>query len=317
MSPFRIAIVGAGSVGCYYGARLASVAEVSFLMRSDLAAVRERGLRVHSVAGDLHLDPVRAFATTEEIGPADLVVVALKTTANEALPELIPPLLKPGTVLLTLQNGLGNEAFLASAFPGRPVLGGLCFVCINRGEPGVIHHLAHGKVEMGAHSGSEALASVADLFVRAGLDCRVSPDLGLARWRKLVWNVPFNGLSIAAGGIDTRRILDDPALLARTRALMDEVVATAAALGHRIGPDFVEANLRGTMEMGPYQPSSLVDFLAGRSVETEAIWGAPLREARALDVPVPELERLHRQILAATEAAPFAMTGRGRAEFGS
>ncbi len=303
--PTRIAIVGSGSVGGYYGARLAPVAEVSFLMRRDLAAVRERGLTVHSVAGDLHLDPVRAFATTEEIGAVDLVVVALKTTANEALPGLIAPLLHAETALLTLQNGLGNEAFLARHFPGRPVLGGLCFVCINRGEPGVIHHLAHGKVEMGAFSHPETLAPVADLFVRAGLDCRVLPDLGLARWRKLVWNVPFNGLSIAAGGIDTRQILDDPALHARTRALMAEVVAVAAALGHAIDAEFIEGNIRGTLEMGPYQPSSLVDFLAGQAVEVEAIWGAPLREARAHGVSVPELERLYREICAATGNAPI------------
>jgi 2-dehydropantoate 2-reductase len=295
-----LAIVGSGSVGGYYGARLTSVAEVSFLMRRDLAAVRERGLIVHSIAGDLHLDPVRAFATTAEIGPVDLVVIAIKSTANEALFDLLPPLLKPGTILLTLQNGLGNEAFLARHFPGHPILGGLCFVCINRGEPGVIHHLAHGRVEMGAFSHPETLAPVADLFVRAGLDCRVLPDLGLARWRKLVWNVPFNGLAIAAGGIDTQQILADPVLLARTRALMDEVIAVAAALGHVIDPAFAEANIKGTLEMGPYQPSSLVDFLAGQAVEVEAIWGAPLAEAKRLGVPAPQLESLHREICAAT-----------------
>lgn len=114
-----VAVVGSGSVGGYYGARLASVAKVSFLMRRDLAAVRERGLIVHSIAGDLRLDPARAFATTAEIGPVDLVVIAIKATANEALPELIAPLLKPGTILLTLQNGLGNEAFLSRHFPQR------------------------------------------------------------------------------------------------------------------------------------------------------------------------------------------------------
>lgn len=295
-----LAIVGSGSVGGYYGARLTSVAEVSFLMRRDLAAVRERGLTIHSIAGDLHLDPVRAFATTAEIGPVDLVIIAIKSTANEVLPDLLPPLLKPGTILLTLQNGLGNEAFLARHFPGHPILGGLCFVCINRGEPGVIDHLAHGRVEMGAFSHPETLAPVADLFVRAGLDCRVLPDLGLARWRKLVWNVPFNGLAIAGGGIDTQQILADPALLARTRALMAEVIAVAAALGHAIDPAFAEANIKGTLEMGPYQPSSLVDFLARQAVEVEAIWGAPLREAKRLGVPTPELESLHREICAAT-----------------
>jgi 2-dehydropantoate 2-reductase len=255
------------------------------------------------VHGDFHLDAVRAFATTGEIGPVDLAIVAVKATANEVLPRLLPPLLKAGTVILTLQNGLGNEDFLARTFPGHPVLGGLCFVCINRAGPGVIHHLAHGKLEMGAHAGPEALAPVSDLFLAAGLDCRVLPDLGLARWRKLVWNVPFNGLSIAAGGIDTGRILADPDLLTRTRVLMGEVMAIAGALGHRIDPAFAESNIRGTLEMGAYQPSSLVDFLAGNAVEVEAIWGAPLREARRLGVAAPELERLHREICVATGKA--------------
>lgn len=300
--PSTVAVVGSGSVGSYYGARLAlhHDAEVAFLMRRDLEAVRKRGLSVRSVAGDFHLDPVRAFATTEEIGPVDLVLIALKTTANDVLGDLVAPLLKPGTILLTLQNGLGNEAFLHAAFPAQPVLGGLCFVCINRGEPGVIHHLAHGRVEMGEFTPTGVVDSVAALFTGAGLDCHVLPDLGLARWRKLVWNVPFNGLSIAAGGIDTRQILADPALLERTRALMHEVIAIAAALGHEIDPAFAESNIRGTQEMGPYQPSSLVDFLAGNAVEVEAIWGEPLRQALAHDVATPELAALYREIRRAT-----------------
>ncbi len=296
----RLAVVGSGSVGCYYGARLTPVAEVNFLMRSDLAAVKKNGLHIFSPEGNLHLDPVRAFATTSEIGPVDLVVIAIKTTANEVLPQLLPPLLQPGTILLTLQNGLGNESLLAERFPGHPVLGGMCFVCINRGKPGEIHHLAHGRVEMGAFSHPESLAPVADLFGRAGLDCRVLPDLNLARWRKLVWNVPFNGLAIAAGGIDTGRILADPGLAARVRILMEEILAVASALGHDIDPAFAEANIQGTREMVPYQPSSLVDHLAGNPVEVDAIWGAPLREAKRLGVATPELERLHREICAAT-----------------
>ncbi len=295
-----IAVVGSGSVGCYYGARLALKNDVAFLMRRDLASVREKGLMVHSIAGDFHLDEVRAFATTAEIGPVDLVVIALKTTANGSLPDLVAPLLKNGTILLTLQNGLGNEDFLHTAFPGHPVLGGLCFVCINRGAPGVIHHLAHGRVEMGEFTATGAIATAAALFNGAGLDCHILPDLGLARWRKLIWNVPFNGLAIAAGGIDTQQILARPELLARTRALMHEIVTIAAALGHFIDPAFAEGNLRGTREMGPYRPSSLIDFLAGNAVEVEAIWGEPLRRARNCGVAAPELEKLYFEICRAT-----------------
>lgn len=295
----KIAVVGSGAVGCYYGARLARHYDVSFLMRRDLNAVRKSGLRIESVDGDFTLEDVQAFETTVQIGPVDLVVIALKATANDLLLHLLPPLLKKDTVLLTLQNGLGNEEFLASHFPGHPILGGLCFVCINRGEPGTIRHLAHGLVEMGAVDDSGPIEEVGAMFQKAGIDCHTLPDLGLTRWRKLIWNVPFNGLSIAAGGIDTQQILASPELENRTRALMLEIIAAAAAYGHTIDPEFAEANINCTREMGSYQPSSLIDFLAGNAVEVEPIWGEPLRRAKEKQVETPELKRLYLEICAA------------------
>lgn len=298
-----IAIVGSGAVGAYYGARLAAGtgATVSFLMRRDLEAVRESGLLIKSVDGDFTLKPALAFATPEEIGPVDLVIVALKTTSNEALPELIPPLLKKGTRILTLQNGLGNEEFLHANFPDHPVLGGLCFVCINRGEPGVIHHLAHGRVEMGEFTDRDSVGAAHELFSRAGLDARLLPNLGLARWRKLIWNIPFNGLSITEGCIDTEKILASPERVDRVRTLMHEVIAAAAAFGYEIDPAFAESNIKGTAEMGAYRPSSLIDFEADQSVEVEPIWGEPLRRARHQGLAMPELARLYEQICTAVE----------------
>lgn len=299
-----IAIVGSGAVGAYYGARLSAGtdATVSFLMRRDLEAVRKAGLQIKSVDGDFILDPASAFSRTDEIGPVDLVIVALKTTSNEALPDLLPPLMKTGTRLLTLQNGLGNEEYLQSCFPEHPVLGGLCFVCINRGEPGVIHHLAHGRVEMGEMTGSHSAEHVHALFSKAGLDARLLPNLGLARWRKLIWNIPFNGLSIAEGCIDTEKILANPSMVARVRTLMHEVIAAAAAFGYEIDPSFAEGNIKGTAEMGAYRPSSLIDFEAGQSVEVEPIWGEPLRRAKEKGIAMPELEHLYQQICAAVES---------------
>lgn len=297
----RIAVVGAGAVGCYYGAHIARYHSVTFLMRRDLEAVRGNGLRIFSPDGEIYLEEVEVSGSTEKIGPVDLVIIAVKTTANAELPDLIRPLVQPDTVLLTLQNGLGNEEFLYEHFPDQAVLGGLCFVCINRGAPGEIHHLAHGLVEMGEFTNTGVLDDVVALFGNSGLPVSSLPDMGLARWRKLIWNVPFNGLSIAGGGIDTRQILSDPKLVARTRRLMSEVILTAGRLGYFIDPAFAEKNIENTLQMGPYKPSSLIDFLNGQAVEVEAIWGEPLRRAGSVGAETPELELLYHEICEAVE----------------
>ncbi|VVM07467.1 partial 2-dehydropantoate 2-reductase, partial [Methylacidimicrobium cyclopophantes] len=200
----KIGVVGAGAVGAYYGARLARAgSEVVFLLRSDWEAVLRRGIWIEERGKEsFHLYPVRGFRRTEEMGPCDLIIVALKTTAREALRELLPPLLKTGTILLALQNGLGNEEWMAEAFPGYRILGGIVFGCLTRIAPGRVENTGFGKIELGAHEGgSEALLrEIALLFERAGVPCTVVENLEAARWRKLAWNIPFNGVSVAAGG---------------------------------------------------------------------------------------------------------------------
>ena len=293
--PFQIAIVGAGAVGCYYGARLAHHGlNVHFLMRSDFDAVRENGLQITSIAGDFHLPSPQIHRSPASIGPSDLVIIALKSTQNHALLELLPPLLKPGTVLLTLQNGIGNEDFLARHFPDHDILGGLCFVCINRTAPGLIHHIAQGQITLGEHSQptlprTHALAAT---FQAAGIPGNVDDSLARARWKKLVWNIPFNGLSIATGGRDTAAILASPALSALVASLMGEVIATANALGHVIPESLAADMIARTRTMTHYRPSSLIDYVEGREVEIQAIWETPCQLARQAGHPMPQVEML-------------------------
>lgn len=293
----KIGIVGAGAIGCYYGARLARAGgDVRFLMRGDLAAVRGRGLRVKTPDGEIVLPQVRAAGAPEEIGPCDLVLVALKTTANAALGRLVGPLLHGRTTIVTLQNGLGSDEELARLFGAERVAGGLCFIGVNRVAPGEIVCLTPGAVSFGefqrpAGGRTRALAA---LFSRAGVKTSVGDNLAELRWKKLVWNAPFNGLAIAAGGVTTDVLTGDGELLAAARALMFEIVAAARAVaGCEIPPRFVEKQIEVTKGMGPYKPSSLVDFLAGREVEVESIWGEPLRRARAAGVSTPGLAMLY------------------------
>lgn len=293
----RVAIVGAGAIGSYYGARLALLGvDVRFLLRSDLEHVRAHGIVLRERDATRRLIPVAAFARTEEIGPVDLVVVTLKTTANDVLPGLLPPLLGPTTTILTLQNGLGNEEWIASLVPGYAVLGGLAYIGVTREAPGeIVGYHTPGAITFGEHGGpaTDLVRRVAALFARAGVTTRVLDRLAEARWQKLVWNVPFNGLAIVGGGISTDQILATPELVGQVRPLMDEVAVAARRLGFEIPEDFIQAQIDVTPGMGAYRPSSLVDFLAGREVEVEAIWGEPLRRATAAGLELPRLRELY------------------------
>ncbi len=289
-----IAVVGSGAVGTYYGGRLAAGGEdLRFLMRSGRQEVGERGLHVESVAGGFVVERPRLFATAEEIGPVDLVVVAWKATSNHHFGEVLPPLLHDRTAILTLQNGLGNTERLAELFGAERVLGGLCFVCINRLGPGHIRHTAKGLVTLGEFAGGESarVRGLEQRFTAAGIECRVVDDLAAAQWAKLVWNVPFNGLCIAAGGITTRELLAQEGGEGEVRALMEEVIA-GAAVGLRVPRDMIDPQIESTYAMGAYRPSSMIDFVEGREVEVEAIWEEPLQRARGAGADLPHWERL-------------------------
>ena len=295
----QIAIVGSGALGMLYGAQLALAGrDVRFLMRSDLPHVREHGIRLVANGATRTLRPAAAFATTEEIGAVDLVFVLLKTTSNGELARLLPPLLHARTVVVTLQNGLGNEEWLASLVGPERVVGGLCYLAANRTAPGEVTCNYPGTMtiaEVGSPASPRARA-IADMFKLAGVDCTAADNLLSARWHKLIWNIAFNGLTIVAGGVTTDKILNSPTLTARARALMNEVAAAARALGYEMSEEFVRAQIDRTPALGPYRPSTLTDFLAGREIELEAIWGEPLRRGQAAGVAMPELARLYAEL---------------------
>jgi len=295
-SGFKIAVVGPGAVGCYYGGKLARHGmNIHFLMRSDFETVKKNGLQIRSPDGDFHLANVNAASSPEEIGPCDLVLIALKTTANKTLEKLIPPLLKENTALLTLQNGFGNEDFLAERFGADRVMGGLCFVCLNRVAPGVVEHYGHGALSIGefGRPPQPRTRQIVGEFHQTGINSRLVDDLVTERWRKLVWNVPFNGLSIAAGKITTDQILADDGLRALAGNLMAEVIAAAGKEGHPIPHEFIEEQISRTYNMGAYKPSSLIDYAAGHEVEVESIWGEPYRRGLRAGAEVGRLEALY------------------------
>ncbi len=302
-----IAILGAGALGCYYGARLAEAGhEVRFIMRSAYEPVKEHGLRVQSVAGDVFLPHPLICRTPEECGPVDLVIVCWKTTCNAQLPAALPPLLHEGTQVITLQNGMGNAEALSAIVPAERVFIGLCFVCAMMPEPGQINHLEGGDIQFApavpSESGLEQAEAFASLFEQAGIRSRAFLHAEQILWCKLSWNIPFNGLCLAHGGISVRQLFTMPEEVERSRAIMEEVCLTAEMRGFPLPLDIVHQQMERTRRMGDFIPSSAVDYNLGRPVEYDAIWGSTLARAHAVNAPVPAWEKLAADIRARLES---------------
>ena len=295
----RIAVVGAGAIGSFYGGKLAvGGRDVHFLVRGGFDRIKRSGIRIRGRRENFYIADAQLYQTPREIGPCDLVLITLKATNNDAMLELIPPLLHRRTILLTLQNGLGNEEFLAQHFGAERVMGGLCFICLKRISPGLIEHLDYGHLNLGELAGvaKARTHNLAREFRQCGVECRVVDNLMEEHWHKLVWNIPFNGLTVAAGGITTANILRSHSLRSEAIALMNEVVVGAKSCGFSLPMDVVVEQIKRTETMGAYKPSTLLDFEAGRALEIEAIWGEPLRRAQANGATMPRLEELYQRL---------------------
>ncbi|GAB4350800.1 MAG: putative 2-dehydropantoate 2-reductase [Cyanophyceae cyanobacterium] len=299
----RYGIVGTGALGGLYGARLARKGySVAFLTRRDGEVLRSRGLTIRDSTGEWTLPNVAAYDRVEEMPPVDVAIVALKTTQNHLLETLLPPLLGSTGIALMLQNGLDVEAQAATVLGRDRVVGGVCFLCATKVAPGLIHHIDYGKIILGDYGKgygprgiTERLRRIAQDFEAADLEIELCEDLLLARWRKLAWNVPFNGLSVVLDAA-TDELMADGAARSLIDVLMLEVAQGAASCGRELTAAFLAELMALTETMPPYKTSMKLDFDARRPLEVEAIVGAPLRMAAARGVALPQMEMLYRQL---------------------
>jgi 2-dehydropantoate 2-reductase len=297
------AILGTGAVGGYYGGLLQkSGRDVHFLVRSDYAHLKTHGLRVDSPKGDFILEQVNVYADPEAMPRCDVAVVAWKSTENAHLSGVLPKVLKPGGTVLVLQNGLDPERDAESAAPDAGILSGLCFLCSRKAGPGWIRHLDYGAITLAAYSAhgpqgmTSAMRAAGDDLRAAGVEIRLHEDWRAARWRKLVWNIPFNGLC-ALLGADTAQLMRHPSTRARVAGLMDEVIEGAKLCGCPMPDDFRDRMLKDTDAMAPYEPSMKLDRDSGRPMELAAIYGRPLQEIARAGGLAPGMQALFAQLL--------------------
>ena len=293
----KYAVIGTGGIGGYYGCKLArSGKEVHFLLHSDYDYVRENGIQVDSCDGSFYLPEVNVYKTTNVMPKVDVVLVCLKSTRNHLLREMLPPLLHEQTMVVLIQNGIGLEPDVESWFPGIQLVAGLAFICTAKTEPGHVNHQCYGSINFGNYSckDEECFSQMVADFTEAGVKAGVV-EYHEARWRKAVWNMPFNGMTVALN-TQTDCLLRNPSTRALIREQMIEVIGAAQALGVNIDEKFVDQMIQMTDEMTPYSPSMKLDYDFHRPMEIDYLYTRPIAEARKVGFRMARLEMLEAEL---------------------
>ena len=294
----KYAIIGTGAVGGYYGGRLAHAGnEVHFLLHSDYDYVHEHGLQVDSCDGSFHLDAPNIYHTTADMPKVDVVIVALKTTRNHMLKELLPPLLHPETLVLLIQNGIGPEPILQQQFPNLYLAAGLAFICSAKTEPGRVNHQCYGSINIGNYSckNQQIVDRLIQDFTEAGIKA-ASIEYHEARWKKAVWNMPFNGMTVVMNA-QTNQLLANPATMQLIRRQMMEVIGAAQTLGVKgLDESFADRMIEMTLSMTPYSPSMKLDYDFHRPMEIDDLYSNAIAEAHRAGYAMPCLEMLEAQL---------------------
>ncbi len=303
-----VLVVGAGAIGGYYGGRLAQGgARVSVVARSDYDVVLREGIHIQSPAGDFHFRPDQVVQRAADLGRfPDVILVGLKVLDSIRPEDILAGAVGLKTSIFLIQNGVDIEKPWAEAFPENEILSGLAFICVHRTAPGCVLHQDYGRLVLGRYpAGSSTMAEkLAEMFRRAKVPCEVTQHVVTARWQKLVWNAPFNPMSVLCGGASTAQMLAHEETTRLVRSVMEEVCAVASAAGHGLPEDVVDRMIADTRKMTPYKTSMLLDYEAGRPMEVEAILGNAVRAARRLRVPVPHMETLYALMCGIDQKSP-------------
>ena len=294
----KYGIIGTGAIGGYYGAKLAySGKDVHFLLHRDYDIVREKGLKVLSCDGDFSITSIHAYKDVKEMPLCDVVLVGLKSVNNGLLAHLLPPLLKEDSLVILIQNGIGLEADLQIMFPNLSIAAGLAFICSSKTEPGIIRHECYGSINIGNYSCKDnvKLQAVIDDFTHAGVKAALV-EYHEARWKKAVWNMPFNGMTVALN-TTTDQLLSNPETERLIHDQMLEVIHAAQHLGvENIHEKFADKMIQMTRQMVPYSPSMKLDFDFRRPMEIDYLYTKPIKEAQIAGFSMPKLEMLEGEL---------------------
>lgn len=298
MRKLKYAVIGSGAIGGFYGGKLANAGhDVHFLFHNDYEHVAKNGLCIDSVNGNFNIFPIKAYRSTIDMPPCDVVLVCLKTTQNHLLPDLLPPIVRTGTCIILIQNGLGMESDLSTYFPDNDIVGAIAFICSNKIGPGHINHLDYGALTMAnfRNTSSIRMEEVAHDFISAGVPVKIADNLLTTRWRKLVWNIPYNGLSVVLHS-QTDKLNTQPNTRQLLMDLMSEVIDAGNACGANIPVSFASEMIKSTDNMKPYSPSMLLDYERHQQMEIQYMYSNPIRSAAEYGFMMKKAEVLEQQL---------------------
>jgi len=296
----KIVVMGTGGVGGYFGARLAASGEdVRFVARgAHLEAIKRDGLRISSKLGDLTIKDAKVSTNPADLGPADFVMIAVKLWGTQEAIEAVRPLIGPGTVVASFQNGVGAIEALKKAFGDSPVLGGVAHIATTIGEPGVITHTGTmAKLTVGEPRGgiSPRVAGIAEAAKKAGIDVIASDDINRAIWEKFVFLATFSGVTTLTR-LSKGPIFADPDMKRMFTDAFNEACAVARAKNVKLAPDHETKGLSWADGLPAEMKSSMLhDFERGNRIEVEWLSGAVARLGAEAGVATP----VHRTIYAA------------------
>jgi 2-dehydropantoate 2-reductase len=294
----RYGVIGTGAIGGYYGAKLAYAGqEVHFLLRSDYEYVKQHGLQVDSCNGSFHLTDVNAYQHTADMPQCDVVLVCLKSVNNSKLQSLLPPLLHSHTLVVLIQNGIGVEEDVQKMFPDVQLAAGLAFICSAKTKPGIVNHQCYGSINLANYSchDEELMQTVVDEFRAANIETGLV-EYHEARWKKAVWNMPFNGMTVALH-TQTDQLLKNKATRQLIREQMMEVVNAAQHLGVKnLDEAFVDKMIETTDAMTPYSPSMRLDYDFHRKMEIYYLYTRPIEISREAGFRMQKLEMLEAEL---------------------
>lgn len=293
----KIVLFGTGAVGSFYAGKLAQAgASVSVVSRSDYDVVKKHGISIKSVLGDFHFVPDRVLKNSSEYkDTADYIIVATKVLPEIDVYNMIRDAVRPESSIVLLQNGIDIERPVAEQFPDNEIISALAFICVSRTGYGIINHQDYGNLMLGRYPGgsSDKVMKLVELFANSGLNVDGTDDVIAARWKKLLWNAPFNPLSVICGGADTKEMLEDRDVKSLCMEIMKEVLALSIADGHPLNEVLIRKNIKDTEIMTPYKTSMLLDYENKRPMEVEAILGNALRIGEKYGLTINNIKTIY------------------------